>query len=186
MQKGVCRRDCPGVEPGMTLPPLLPMQGTVAAGNQIPSALGWKAAGGGWPAPSSGRRVAPYRPRSFGPCTSLVDLPQQFLRDLSTSACSTRAASPRWPSSPSCASLSRCATPCSATTAPGNRNPLPARHSPECRRPPGPLSRRRPAAARLWPANRTTHDAHRVFSPFPLDTQHGSWCGTRRSTWGSG
>ena len=47
----------------MTLPPLLLLHCTEAAGNQIPPALGWEAAGGAWPGPSGGRPVlqAPAR-----------------------------------------------------------------------------------------------------------------------------
>ena len=39
MLKGVCRRANPSLELGMTLPPLLLLHCTEAAGNQIPPAL---------------------------------------------------------------------------------------------------------------------------------------------------
>ena len=86
MLKGVCRRANPSLELGMTLPPLLLLHCTEAAGNQIPPALGWEAAGGAWPGPSGGRRVGPLGPRCPVPSPSLVGPPQQFLRDLNGSA----------------------------------------------------------------------------------------------------
>ena len=86
MLKGMRRRANPSLELGMTLPPLLLLHCTEAAGNQIPPALGWEAAGGAWPGLSGGRRVGPLGPRCPVPSPSLVGPPQQFLRDLNGSA----------------------------------------------------------------------------------------------------